>query len=373
MKKTLFFLLCIVNMGCELEKQKMTIDWKIGSTLPESNGIENIGVAGPITGIIEDKLIIIGGANFPDKKPWEGGIKSYQKELYIYQILNEGQFKLLKQENFSDSIAYAANVSFDNKIISVGGERNGIATKDVYQITLQNDSIVINTLPSLPEGLTNGSAAVVGDYLYLVGGENAEHVSNKILRLHLDNLSNGWEEFADLPYAVSHSVAVNLDNQRLVIIGGRKRNLNAKSDIYDDVIVIDVKDKSIRNLPNMSEPLAAGTAVNYNGNLIVIGGDNGETFHKVEEYIADIHTTDDEAIKNKLITEKNSLQSSHPGFSKKVWMLSKGSKEWKALNDLNHESPVTTTALLINNKIILPSGEIKAGVRTNQILIGEIR
>ena len=360
-------------MGCEVKTHNDTIDWKVGATLPESDGIENIGVAGPITGIIEDKLILIGGANFPDKKPWEGGIKAYQKELYVYQLFDDGKLNLLKQENFSDSIAYAANVSFDNKIISIGGERNGIATSAVNQITLQNDSIVINALPSLPNELTNGSAAVVSDYLYFIGGENADYVSTKILRLNLKNFENGWEEFVELPYAVSHSIAVSMDNQRLALIGGRRRNLNGKSDIYDKVLVIDVSNKSMSQLPNLPETLAAGTAVNYKGNLIVIGGDNGETFHKVEQYIADINTTDDETLKNKLIAEKNSLQSAHPGFSKKVWMLSDGSKEWKAVNDLNDESPVTTTALLINNRIVLPSGEVKAGIRTNKILIGEIK
>jgi len=34
---------------------------------------KNPGVAGAFPGITGDKLIVAGGANFPDKKPWEGG------------------------------------------------------------------------------------------------------------------------------------------------------------------------------------------------------------------------------------------------------------------------------------------------------------
>ncbi|TCV09867.1 hypothetical protein EDC17_103923 [Sphingobacterium alimentarium] len=372
MKKTLFFLLCIVNMGFYVKDQRDRIDWLVGEVLPESNGKKNIGVAGPITGIIDDKLIIMGGANFPDKMPWDGGIKAYQKAYYVYQISADGQLELISTSYNVDSLAYSANVSDQGFIYAVGGERNGLATTDVVRISLRNEQLVMENLPSLPIALTNGSAAIIKGYLYFVGGENSDLVSKRIYRLNLKSPNEAWEDFVDLPAPVSHSISLAAQDANLIVIGGRKRNTNAKSDIYKTVYSIDVKTKKLNQLPTLPEPLAAGTAVNYKGNLIVIGGDNGETFHQVEQLIADINTSSDEESKNRLIKEKNALQSSHPGFSKKVYQLKQGQQKWELLHLDSGESPVTTTALLKDNLIIIPSGEIKAGVRTNQILIGKI-
>src|SRR5690606_40843824 len=115
----------------------------------------------------------------------------------------------------------------------------------------------------------------------------------------------------------------------LIVIGGRKRNTNAKSDNYKTVYSLDVKTKKSNQLPNLQEPSAARTAGNYTENLIVIGGANGETIHQVEQLIADINTSSDEESKNRLIKEKNALQSSHPGFSKKEYQLKQGQQEWE--------------------------------------------
>jgi N-acetylneuraminic acid mutarotase len=44
-------------------------------------------------------------------------------------------------------------------------------------------------------------------------------------------------------------------------------------------------------------------------------------------------------------------------------------KKWSRMADLPSDGPVTTTAVVWDDMIILPSGEIKAGVRTPEILV----
>jgi solute:Na+ symporter, SSS family len=44
--------------------------------LPPNSGFNTQpGLAGPYTGMDDGVLIVAGGANFPDKLPWEGGQK----------------------------------------------------------------------------------------------------------------------------------------------------------------------------------------------------------------------------------------------------------------------------------------------------------
>jgi N-acetylneuraminic acid mutarotase len=42
------------------------------------------GMAGMFAGKSNGKLFCMGGANFPDKKPWEGGKKVWYDEIFMF-------------------------------------------------------------------------------------------------------------------------------------------------------------------------------------------------------------------------------------------------------------------------------------------------
>ena len=367
-----FLLLVFLFSSCQMNKTRLAMDWEVAATLPtDTNNNKHIGLAGPIVGVIDNELIVAGGANFPNGMPWDGGKKTYQKEVYFYDMEADGKINYSKSLIFEDSLAYAANVSYKNKIYSAGGERNGVATSDVFSYYLVGDKLERTALTSLPMALTNGALTVVDDKLYFVGGENADLVSDKVFVYDLANQQKGWEQFAVLPNPISHSVVVYDDKGNILIIGGRKRNENSFSDIYRTVYNLTISTKTLSTLAELPEPLAAGTGVYYDGNVLVFGGDNGSTFNEVERLIAAINLSDDHVEKEELINKKNTMQRSHPGFPKKVWSMNLNDNIWAPTTDMVGDSPVTTTAVLHGNIVVIPSGEIKAGVRTNQILIGK--
>ena len=58
------------------QKTKITnVEWKKAAQLQNADGSISLGFAGPINGVTHNVLIVAGGANFPDKMPWEGGKK----------------------------------------------------------------------------------------------------------------------------------------------------------------------------------------------------------------------------------------------------------------------------------------------------------
>ena len=57
------------------------------------------GLAGPYTGIDNDVLIVAGGANFPDKTPWEGGSKIYYNDIFILKGKEESQWERMEEKN----------------------------------------------------------------------------------------------------------------------------------------------------------------------------------------------------------------------------------------------------------------------------------
>lgn len=373
MRKAKLFLLTLLLSGCMGERSdKLQLDWKVAAVLPGDGQEAHIGLAGPITGLLEDKLLVAGGANFPEGKPWEGGQKVYQKKAYLYAIGADGVLKLEQELPFTDSLAYSANVSVGKDLYSVGGERNGQATSDVFRYNFVDGALQRERMSPLPVPLTNAAAALVDQCIFVVGGENSEAVSDKVYRWDLGAPEAGWAEFVKLGYPVSHAAVAPDGSGNIIIAGGRMRNLNNKSTIYANVKRLNTKNKSLEELSVLPYPLAAGTAVCYNNTLILVGGDDGSTFHQVEEKIAAIQLSKDMAQKAKLTEEKNRILSSHPGFAKTVWAMDLSAKSWYKLDDIKGESPVTTTAILKDKFIIIPSGEIRAGVRTDQILVGTL-
>lgn len=372
--RTLMFVLSVLLASCKEGHQSPVIEWSIAAELPE-NETRHIGLAGPITGLVGDRLFVAGGANFPDGLPWEGGKKVYQDRAFLYRLSGDS---LLLDSSFTlaHARAYPANISYNGILFSAGGEDVHGALREVYSYGVDSkNGLKVERLADLPIPLSNAAMVYMDEALYVVGGENEEQVSDKIYKLDFEDLNKGWTVWFDLPYPVSHTVALGTPEGEILIVGGRMRNAGSKSTMYDRVITIDIKDGILRDLPRLPHALAAGMGVCMpEGDCILVGGDDATTFHKVEQMIADIAIESDMAKRQIMIAEKNRIQSTHPGFSKEVLRLKADKRNgWELISELPYSSPVTTTALLWGQDIVIPSGEIKAGIRTANILIGRLQ
>ena len=150
------------------------------------------------------------------------------------------------------------------------------------------------------------------------------------------------------------------------------RNADDKSDIYSDVYCLNVIKKQLHKAENLPYALAAGTSTFVNPYFFIFGGDDASTFHQVEDLIGQINRELDDIKRDSLINVKNKLQHNHPGFKPTVWSLNTEKNEWTEWGNMAGESVVTTTAIFHQQKIYIPSGEKKAGIRSNQILVGTL-
>jgi len=88
----------------------------------------------------------------------------------------------------------------------------------------------------------------------------------------------------------------------------------------------------------------------------------------VEALIQSIAQTKDAAQAAKLNEQKIALQSQHPGFHQQVYQYHVDSKRWKEAGRLPYATPVTTIAVPWKQWVFIPSGEVKAGVRSPYII-----
>ena len=362
------------------KRQHYLLKWDVAAKLSADSGQQSsLGIAGPVTGIHKGVLFIAGGANFPIAMPWQGGAKKYHATIHIYHA-KYGKLKLLaKSFSLPHPVAYAASCNTPTGILYAGGESEKGMSDKVLLMMWDNktEEVLFKKLPALPFPVSNAAVILIGNTVYLAGGETAINTSSQLLSLDLNNTIAGWKKLTDMPQPISHTVmtaAINKAGDKIYLCGGRKKNSNGVSTLYNNVFVYDITANRWEEQQAMPYALSAGTGIMINAdNIILFGGDNGTTFHKVETLIAAINTEQDETKKQDLILQKNKLQSEHPGFSKEVLLYNIQNDKWEIIGNIPFDTPVTTSAVTLKSRIIIPSGEIRAGVRSPKILEVKIK
>ena len=144
------------------------------SYLPElpsvNKNIDQIGLAGGLVGISNNTLLFAGGANFPDKLPWEGGKKKWWDDIYILEQ-KDGAFKWNDQTfKLDNELAYGLSITTSEGVVCIGGCNQEKCFNDVFLLKWENRKIVRHNLPPLPNPLANMCGAVIDNTIYIAGG-----------------------------------------------------------------------------------------------------------------------------------------------------------------------------------------------------------
>lgn len=357
------------------------IDWSCAATLPDvKEGEKNPGVAGPVAGISNNVLVVAGGANFPDGMPWEGASKVYQDEIFLFYLKKGSVFpgKVSKQK-LPCPIAYCASVNTPKGIVYLGGENEKGISENVIRIEYSGVSgeISFTDLRPLPLPLTNPSAVLHNNKIYIAGGDSKEGTSDKFFSLDLSARDTNWQVLPEIPVKLAYAVMVVQSNGTgdcIYLMGGRCKNTNGISDIYNSVFQFDIDKNKWKKKQSLPHKQSAGTGIaTGSSDILLFSGDTGEVFSQVETFNLAINNEKDETKKRLLIKEKVALLNSHPGFIKEVLRYNTITDTWSKWGAIPFKAPVTTTAIKWGENFIIPSGEIKAGVRTTQILEGRLK
>ena len=157
-----------------------------------------LGVSAMFSGIVDDVLIVAGGCNFPDKPVAEGGKKRFYDGVYAYQLNDSVEYLWERIGSLPKPVAYGAFVEWNNRLICIGGQTAEGATADVFALGHDN-GLIIEPLASLPCAIDNAYATLLGDVVYVAGG-NADGVpSDAVYALDLASQNEGWKMVTTLP------------------------------------------------------------------------------------------------------------------------------------------------------------------------------
>jgi N-acetylneuraminate epimerase len=367
--------------------QKATIskvEWKKAAALQNADGSLSLGFAGPINGVSNDVLIVAGGANFQDKMPWEGGKKHYSDEIHVLQKKgNHYTWNKKVQSKLAEPIAYAGNTTTSSGIVYVGGENEKGLSNKVYLLSWNCDKNEVETksLADFPMAVTNIALTHKDNVVYALGGDLATKSSDGVFSLDLKAEKPVWKALPSLPFALANALVVVQNDQEVAsiyVVGGRTKTPSGISDLHNTTLAFDLQKQVWENKATITDDkgttcfsAGAGVAIGKE-HILIVGGDNGTTFHKIETYLSQIAKATSEEEKSRLIADKNILNTTHKGFYNAILLYNTRTNTWSKIGELPFLAQVTTTATLWNGKIVLSNGEIKPGIRTPDVMLGTI-
>lgn len=325
----------------------------------------NLGVAGPFAGVHNGALIVAGGANFPNQPLWKSK-KVWHDTVQVLWSNPAQPLYWTKCDPLPRRLAYGAAVSTKDGVLCIGGcndqvrvgedgtvEEKQPAYADVFLLSwnAKEQRCSTRVYPSLPEPVAFGAAAIVGNTVYLAGGQTGSTLATATNRVWSYDLTQGaagaWKRVKPIPgpnralniVAAQH----NGYNDSLYVMSGRRMEgevVQFLKDVWEFTPATD----SWRRRKDMPTSMMAGTGIDYGqSHIFVLGGADGSMWGKAD-----------------------ALKDDHPGFPKKSYAYHTITDSWIEAGETpaNH---VTTIAVKWGNSITIPSGEVRPRVRSPKI------
>src|SRR5262245_6597102 len=170
--------------------------WERLPPLPDKEGF-----AGAFAGIQNGSLWVAGVANFPGKKPWDGGQKFWHDTIFALDK-PAGEWRVIGK--LPRPLAYGVSVTHPRGLICIGGSDASQHYDSAFLLKWTKGQVEIESLPALPQRVANGCGALVRDRIYVAGGSGAPDATTALstfYSLDLSKTSPAWEELETWPGA----------------------------------------------------------------------------------------------------------------------------------------------------------------------------
>lgn len=327
-----------------------TLSWKQLPPLPDAQG-----VAAPFAGVSAGSLLVAGGANFPNGFPWQGGRKVWHDQIWQ---LDPSADRWRVAGALPRSLAYGVSISLPGGVLCIGGSDQDRHWPEVFELRSATDqvtSLTTRLLAPLPIPLANAAGALVGDTVYVVGGATQpgeDSASRRVFTLAVSNSLNlgreAWKEIEPLPGAPRIlSIAASFGGS-LYVIGGVALAKHADAPRASRVYLRDVwryrPGQGWKRLADAPRPIAGAPspAPVRAGEILMLGGDDGSlvNFRPLDR---------------------------HPGWPRVGLAYDVARDRWHSLSGALPAPRATVPCVEWQGRVVVPSGEVRPGVRSPEV------
>ena len=312
--------------------------WKQLPSLPDKEGF-----AGSFAGVSGGALVVAGGTNFPDKKPWDGGTKAWYDTIYSLES-PKGEWRVIGK--LPRPNGYGVSITTPDGLLIIGG---GNATEHFRDVTWIGKAA---ELPPLPKPCAFMSGCLLDGVIYIAGGmetPTATTALNTFWSLDLKQPAATWQELPPCPGKPRILSCMAAADGAVHVFSGA----TLKADTDGKPAREWLKDawsfkpasgwQKLPDLPRVSVAAPSPAPV-IDSQILILGGDDGK--------LADFEP-----------------KTKHPGFPRSILAFDLKAQTWSEKGEVPF-SLVTTNAVLWNGQLIVPGGEARPGVRSPQVWRG---
>lgn len=317
------------------------------ASLPDAHGL-----AGMFAGVSGRALLCAGGANFPDKPLAQGGKKVWSDRVFVLPT-PDGTWReagRLPQPN-----GYGVSATWRDAVVIAGGGDAEANFRTAALLRWDGTQLSRTPLPDLPVPLANGCGTVVGDVLYVAGGQETPSATSTLRRCFALDLAAAEGKWHEIPWpagAAGRILAVAATHDGwFYLFSGADLYPNAQGQAERHYLTDAWRYRPadgwqpLADLPH-AVAAAPSPAMVSGAHLVIAGGVS-------PEFLATL--------------PKN---SPHPGFPRDLLAYDTAANTWRAVTPPAGGPPPRVTAPLTRwqDIFVIPSGEVAPGIRTPTVL-----
>jgi len=261
---------------------KALLDWQQLPDLPDE-----LGVAGPFVGVHKDTLIVAGGANFP-RPVWDND-KVWHDRIHVLAKMG-GTYSWKDGGALPRVIAYGATVSTPDGIVCMGGNDATETFREVFVLRWNHEKQTVDRTdyPPLPQSCAYGQATLIGDVIYLAGGQSGSSLDSAMKNFWSLDLSKksepdqlAWQRLKAWP---GEARAFNITasqhngyNDCVYVMSGRTQS-GEEVQFLKDVWQFTPKTRLWRRRADVPRCVMAGEGIGFGQSHIFVLG--GAAFHQ---------------------------------------------------------------------------------------------
>jgi SSS family transporter len=265
--------------------------------------------------------------------------------LVIDRVMAEDNLVWKQLASVPDALGIEPGVAF------CGGSNADGHHADCWLLRWKSGKLQQEALPSLPRACANACGALLGDTIYIAGGIERPDSTTAMHQFWAMNLREQpwqWRELPPWPGPERMLSTAAVQDGAFYLSSGA--SLASSTDgkpvrsYLTDAYRYRPKDgwTRIADLPRAAVAAASPAPALGQSSFLVLGGDDGT--------LVDFHPLDQ-----------------HPGFPKTMMAYHTITDTWKTLSNELPASHVTTSSIWWQGQHVIPSGEIRPGVRSPEV------
>ena len=202
--------------------------WQLLAPLPDP-----VGYGGMFAGVFNGRLIAGGGSQFRDKPNWLQGEKTYSDRIFV---LDDPAGRWTEHATkLPVKMGHFACATTNDAIYLVGGAGPSGALTAAWQIRTKGSDFQFTPLPAFPHPVVYGVAGIAAGRLHVIGGlpdPASKAASNETWSLELASATTaknpGWRREPDLPGPGVFVSCAASDGSHVYVLGGMNYDAESK-------------------------------------------------------------------------------------------------------------------------------------------------